>query len=218
MLLQFWLSFNNGAERLRLPVNPESIRVNTTHGYDDVDITQLGEYTVIGKDRLKEYTFYSLFPRDYNASYCEYEDIPDPWESVQLIEKWMKSGKPMRLTITGTPINEAVTIREFQYEERGGTVGDIYFNISFKQYVFISVKKVDTRDDKKATVKAVSKRPNTKNVPDTYVVKNGDSLFKIAQKLLGSGDKWRDIYELNKSTIGANPNLIKVNQKLVIPK
>lgn len=33
--------------------------------------------------------------------------------------------------------------------------------------------------------------------PDTYVVQDGDSLWSIAEKLLGSGVRWIEIYELN---------------------
>jgi nucleoid-associated protein YgaU len=60
-------------------------------------------------------------------------------------------------------------------------------------------------------------RPDLKPVPKVYVVKPGDSLWKIAKKELTSGDKWKLIYDLNKSTIGSNPDLILPGQKLVMP-
>jgi LysM repeat protein len=50
----------------------------------------------------------------------------------------------------------------------------------------------------------------------TYVVKKGDSLWKIAKNELGSGVKWTVIYELNKDTI-QNPNRIYVGQVLALP-
>ena len=53
----------------------------------------------------------------------------------------------------------------------------------------------------------------TKN---TYVVKSGDCLWNIAAKELGSGQKWKAIYEVNKDSI-KDPNLIYVGQTLVIP-
>jgi len=50
---------------------------------------------------------------------------------------------------------------------------------------------------------------------DTYTVKRGDSLSKIAKQLgLGS---WRELYELNKSVIGSNPSLIYSGQTYNIP-
>jgi nucleoid-associated protein YgaU len=44
----------------------------------------------------------------------------------------------------------------------------------------------------------------------------GDSLSKIAKKLLGSANRWREIHELNKDAI-KNPDLIRPGQVLKIP-
>jgi nucleoid-associated protein YgaU len=50
----------------------------------------------------------------------------------------------------------------------------------------------------------------------TYTVQSGDTLAKIAQELLGDGNRWSEIYEANKDSI-ADPNVIKVGQELKIP-
>lgn len=47
----------------------------------------------------------------------------------------------------------------------------------------------------------------------TYTVRPGDNLSKIAQKY---GTTWQKIYNDNKSVIGSNPNLIRPGQVLVI--
>ena len=49
-----------------------------------------------------------------------------------------------------------------------------------------------------------------------YVVKAGDSLWKIATEQTGSGYNWVKIYQLNKAVVGKNPNLIYPGQKLVL--
>lgn len=217
--LQFWLSYNNGAERLRLPINPEKITVTSSHGYEDIEVTGLGEFTVIGNDKLREYSFSSFFPRDYNPSYCEYEDFPQPWDCVATIERWMATKRPIRLTITGTPINTPVTIRNFTYFEEGGHVGDLYFEITLKEYVFVEFERYVelSASGSSVTMAPEDVRSNSREVPSSYTVKSGDSLWLIAQRTYGNGDKWRQIYDANKATIGANPNLIKVGQTLVIP-
>lgn len=51
----------------------------------------------------------------------------------------------------------------------------------------------------------------------TYVVQSGDSLRKIAQKVYRDESRWRDIYELNRRTIGSDPGRLKVNQTLQLP-
>lgn len=49
-----------------------------------------------------------------------------------------------------------------------------------------------------------------------YIVQKGDSLWKIAQKTLGSGAKWSAIYEANKDNI-KNPSLIYPGQVFHLP-
>lgn len=222
--MQFWLKFNNRKETLWLPVNPDTIGVDVTHGYEDVEVSNLGEYTIVGNRRLREFSLSSFFPRDYDASYCQYAKLPDPHEAVATIERWIRSGKPVRFIVTGTPVNLAVTIRSFHYEERGGDPGTLWYTLNMKEHIFVKV--AEKTDNKKTSVKNTppklttsAKRPSTVEKTKTYVVKSGDSLFKIAQRAdtLGNGDKWRDIYTKNKAIIGANPNVLKPGQRLVIP-
>ena len=51
---------------------------------------------------------------------------------------------------------------------------------------------------------------------EVYNVVKGDTLWSIAQKLLGSGSLWRELYDANKDTI-KNPRLIFVGQVLKVP-
>lgn len=215
--LQFWLSFNNGAEKLRLPVNPESVGLSFGMSFDDVQVSQLGEYTVIGNKQLSEISFNSFFPRDYDSGYCEYVDVPDPWDAVEKIRKWKQSGKPCRIIVTGTPINQAITIRDFTVQEEHGAVGDISFTFSAKEFIFITVKKTEPKKPVKSgtTTRPPAQKPPTSG--KTYTVKKGDNLWNIAKKYLGSGSKWREIYNKNLKVIGKNPNLIHPGQKLILP-
>jgi LysM repeat protein len=50
----------------------------------------------------------------------------------------------------------------------------------------------------------------------TYTVSSGQSLWGISSLTLGSGSKWQEIYNLNKSEI-SNPNLIYPGEKLRLP-
>jgi len=49
-----------------------------------------------------------------------------------------------------------------------------------------------------------------------YVIKKNDSLWKIAEREMGNGNRWKYLYELNKDRIN-NPNKLKVGQTIVIP-
>lgn len=219
--LQFWLTYNNRAEVLQLPVNPDRLRYRLGKmGFEDIEIAALGEFTIIGNQQLFEIEFSSFFPLDYNPTYCEYEDIPNPWDAVNMIKNWAISGNPMRVTIPGTPISLACTIRDFQIDERGGEPGDIYYTIAFKEYRFISVKTVTTSPTSTtATASTAKTRPPAENATKakTYVVKSGDTLWAIAEKQKIGGSNWKKLYDANKKVIGGNPNQIKPGTTLVIP-
>jgi outer membrane protein OmpA-like peptidoglycan-associated protein len=49
-----------------------------------------------------------------------------------------------------------------------------------------------------------------------YVIKKNDSLWKIAAREMGNGNRWKYLYELNKERI-KNPNKLKVGQVIIIP-
>jgi len=54
-------------------------------------------------------------------------------------------------------------------------------------------------------------------VYETYEVKSGDSLSKIAKHYYGHGNAWKTIFEAN-TDILKDPNKIFPGQKLKIPK
>lgn len=217
-----WLSYNNGAEKLRLPVPPPVIHVTSPFGNQDIEIVHGMDFTVIGTRGQKEFSFETFFPRDYNSTYCDYKDFPSPKECVATIEKWRDTRRPIRFLVTETDINYAVTVRDFPHEiERAGEPGDIYFSLMLKEFKFTKIgKKVDVQ---KAPVKQPARPPvvnkGTVNKPGgTYTVKKNDNLSKIAFSVYGKASKWRDIFNANKKVIGANPDKIQIGMKLVLPK
>ncbi len=50
-----------------------------------------------------------------------------------------------------------------------------------------------------------------------YVVKHGDSLWKIAHNELGDATRWHDIQNLNHDVLGNNPGMIHSGMKLSMP-
>jgi len=71
---------------------------------------------------------------------------------------------------------------------------------------------------KRGEAMAAAMRAQVEGEVQTYVVKSGDSLSKIAKELLGDAKRWPELYEMNKELIGANPNLIHPGQELKLPK
>ena len=80
-------------------------------------------------------------------------------------------------------------------------------------------KKADFSDVQSGSSSTAPSPPAPKPTPApdrTYTVAAGDSLSKIAKKLLGNANRWHEIHELNKDTI-KNPDLIRPGQVLKIP-
>jgi nucleoid-associated protein YgaU len=58
---------------------------------------------------------------------------------------------------------------------------------------------------------------NTPEVQPHHIVERGDNLWNIAKQNLGSGQRWTEIYDLNKDVIGSNPDLIFSGTDLKLP-
>jgi len=62
----------------------------------------------------------------------------------------------------------------------------------------------------------VSTEQNTADVPETYLVKPGDTLTGIATRILGSSTRYLELYELNQNVL-SSPNDLKIGMQLQIP-
>ena len=77
---------------------------------------------------------------------------------------------------------------------------------------------------RREAVRAYRKRRKTKIVQRgrglkkgrVYVVRKGDSLWKIAKRYYGDGKRYRLIAQANRRKI-SNPNRIRPRQRLVVP-
>lgn len=210
--MDYYLSFNNNEERLRLPVIPSSFEVNIPHQNTTVNVTNLGEVNLIGKTGLMNMTIESFFPnQDY--SFCLYKGYPKPYEYIKQLLKWKESGRPIRVIVTGTPINYAMAIESLIYSEVDGT-GDVYFTLEVREYKFIKTPSSNTLTTKNRTqLTTPTTQREIKSLATYYTVQKGDTLWLIAKKVTGEGSNYRAIAQKNNII---NPDKIHVGQKLVI--
>lgn len=214
---QMWLTHNAGSRKLRFPVLPESLKMTNGSKNKSVDIAGLGEI-IIQQDRpAYGIEFSSFFPA--KAFPGMQGKLVSPQKLKDKLLEFKNSEKPSEFLITGTTVSLFCTIEDFPYEERGGDVGTIYYSLKLKEYREISVRKVDLNGSaNKAVLPSKSKtRTDNRVQPKTYTVVSGDSLWNIAKKLLGSGSRYDEIFNLNKDTI-KNPSLIYPGQVLKLPK
>lgn len=218
----FQISYENLKEKIVLPVNPAELIIEGGGSAETiVNVIKGGERTMLGDEELSKVSFSSFFPKHYDSSFCETSKIPDPWEAVKQIEKWRGTGKPVKLLITETNVNMYASISAFEYKEKGGEPGDVYYSIKFTEFKFITIREV-VQDNTKAlkktsTTQKQTSRPNTKaDKAKYYTVVRGDCLWNIARRFYGSGSQYTKIYNANRPPI-KNANLIYVGWRLKIP-
>lgn len=208
-----------GGRELNIPVLPERLNVSSPGNNERVTVLELGEVLLLRKKALRIITWESFFPAA-EAPYTTGE-IKDPVSIIQAIQKARDEETPVRFLITGTDLdcNIRMGIDSFEYEERSGEPGDIYYTIKLYEWKDISPKKLMLSED--ADEPATMLEPERPGAPErtekTYTVKTGDTLWQIAKETYGKGSDYIKIYEANKAAIGSNPNRIKAGQVFTLP-
>lgn len=122
---------------IQLPVLPQAYSVKTDNNNVSINVESVGELNILGETKLSGITLASFFPNQY-YTFCTYSDFMTPLEFVAKFEAWRISKKPIRLIMTGTPVNDLFSIESFEYGENDGTK-DINFTLSLKQYKVTSL-------------------------------------------------------------------------------
>lgn len=214
-MLEFWLKCENDKVNLLLPVTPGNYSITYGNSIETLELTNIGDINMVGNKRaitIKLSCFFST--NNYNYVNRKTYSVNNPFEYVKLIKNWIDNKEIIRLIIAdeeSTRINKEFLIEDITYSEDGQSNKDINYTITLKEYIKLNVVKSDTINVK--VTRAAKEIPNS----SMYVVKSGDSLFKIARKMYGDSTKWINIYNVNKLIIGNNPNLIYPGQKLNIP-
>nr|DAH06889.1 MAG TPA: tail assembly protein [Caudoviricetes sp.] len=128
--MDIYLSVNNRADILKIPVLPSEFTISKPQSTDVFDTVSQGELQLIGKSKLKGITISSFFPvRDY--SYLRDTSMKG-WEYVYKIDTWIEQKIPIRLVITDTPINMAVAVKNFEYTIK--TDGDLWYTLVLEEF------------------------------------------------------------------------------------
>lgn len=210
-----------GGREINIPVLPAKLNVSSPGKNERVTVLELGEVLLLRKKGLRILSWESFFPVS-KAPYTVGQ-IRDPVSIVQAIQKARDQKSPVRFLITGTDLdcNLRMGIDSFEYEERSGELGDLYYTIKLSEWKDHSPRKIVLPPEPAKPAKA--KEPERPGKPPaaakkkTYTVKSGDCLWNIAKKFYGKGSDYTKIYNANKATIGKNPNLIYAGQVLTIP-
>lgn len=186
---------------LQIPYLPDKIRfkANGTR-FASYDILDKGEAAIPTGENLRGFSWESVLPGEHSP-YRELQHgawvNPSQWQSIW--SSWKKYGTPLRLVITGTPVNHDVYLDDYDVEY-SGAYGDYFYNISFLDESQLTITVIDTSADT-STEQQETVRSETVSSTETYTVVKGDNLWSIAVKFLGDGSRWQELYTLNKDII-----------------
>jgi len=137
-MIDIYLSINNREEVIQLPVVPSEFQIASASNHQTFTTVNQGDLRMLGKRGLSAMSLASFFPK---------QDYPwlrsrqyTGWEYIEKIEAWRDRERPIRLIITGTPVNMAMTIDSFEYGVQDGS-GDIYYTLALTEYRFINLPK-----------------------------------------------------------------------------
>ena len=199
MKVDIYIKEKTGSREVRIPWLPEQIQFEcggiSTASYD---IMNRGEVAVPTGSGLARVSWSSEFPGEYRkGEYMMRGSWKAPKNYHNIFMDWRNNGTPLNLLVIGYPINLDVHLEDYK-ATASGAFGDIIYNVSF----------IENRDIKitstKVAAQASSSAANTKRpatTKTTYTIKSGDTLWGIAKRFLGSGAKWKTIYDANKSII-----------------
>lgn len=134
--MDVFLSINKREQVIQLPIVPSEFKIPSPMNNETYTTINQGDIKLIGQRGLKSITIESFFPKNHYS--FSRDRAYTGWEYVETIESWIDRRVPIRLIITDTPINLAMTIENFEYGPQDGT-GDIYYTLALEEFKFIQL-------------------------------------------------------------------------------
>lgn len=212
--IEIWLYRTNDMWSTRFPVNPPDLTVDCDSMNETINLSDIGETTIIKQAGLKTIKFASFFPATYGAYMKGWQWYP-PLNYVQWIEDFRNLKIPLQLVVTGMNITIPVTIERFSYSERGGDVGTIYYDIEFKEFRATRPNIISTSKVRYWTNSELRPEPiDNYQSKNYYTTRSGDTMVSIALSVYGDETKVETIGKANGISF---PYTINPGTKLVLP-
>lgn len=201
MEVDIYIKALDGSGEIQVPWLPNSFSFAAGGArMAEYDIMESGQVKIPNGRNLRGFSWESIFPGEGHSDLPFLRgDWKEPRYYQGLLFRWYSEGTPLRLLMTGTPINHDVYLENYNVTYAGG-FGDYNYSVSFveKRDIVIGGQKPTATA---TTTASSSKTASKANTAKTYTIKSGDTLWGIAQKELGSGAKYSSIYSLNKTII-----------------
>lgn len=131
--IDIYLSVNNREEIMKIPVPPPEFTVSKPHSNSVFETISAGQLNLIGTESLKKISWNSFFPV---RNYPFLRDKSDTeFGYLYKLDTWYINKLPMRLIITGIPINMPCTIDDFSYTIKQDR--DLWYSIALSEVKLI---------------------------------------------------------------------------------
>lgn len=214
-----YLCYMNG---ILMPVAPSKINTKIKNKNKIITLINEGETNILKESGLQEISFNMLIPA-YKYPFALYLGgifLPISYY-LEVLEKLKNSKKPFQFIIIregtfgaiGFDTNLKVSLEDYQIIEDAGNGRDVTVSIKLKQYqektkTMVRVITSVVGGSVKYVLEKV-RDTSSKEIEKTYKVKEGDTLYNIAKKQLGDGEKYRTLMKLNNLS---NPLDIEIGQ------
>ena len=193
-----------------MPVAPSKINTKIKNKNRTITLINEGEANILKSAGLQEISFNMLIPA-YKYPFALYLGgifLPISYY-IEVLDRLKNRKEPFQLIIIregvlgalGFDTNLKVSLEDYQILEDAGNGRDVTVSIKLKQYQekTKTVVRVATVVGGSAVKYILEKvRDSSKKIEKTYKVKEGDTLYTIAKKQLGNGEKYRDLITINK--------------------
>lgn len=176
--------------RIRIPVNPEEIKITHPSNNKTYEVLDVGEIVVPMSPGLQEVSWDSFFPSSFDDPYTI--GGTSPRAIVKALEKAKTNRTPGRLVITRSELfdtNLRCIIEDFDLIDKGGEPGDMYYSITLKEYrdyspQTVTIVQQQAATTEAATAEAVAEEPRAVDTP----------VLRVGAQVVANGKYWYDSY------------------------
>lgn len=212
---QVYLEYDG--KRYELPIAPWQVQMQAESRFSTADVLGIGQVCILQGGSLERY--HMEFELSDNMPHYQRADaVYVGAQMLAILRDLRRRQCVMKLCAEGGNfgLSRQVIMTDLTVVQNGGEAGEYEISMDLLEYRGCSTAQLQQAVQDANKGNGTTGNENAGNGTRAYTVVRGDSLWRIAQKQLSSGTRWKEIYALNQDQI-SNPNLIYPGQILQLP-